>query len=153
MRRAIFLPIFLIATWASGSEPVAQGWQCVGNQDLTEAIEALVGPDAVDCGFYQMGRKLDSAVQRRAYECVRRAVRARKPFKFGTVRIPVDSAVTEILARSADGKLWFVVYDFMFDEGATQWNATCDSAGVDRESLYVDSEHCEKHSVGPLMKP
>src|SRR5262245_32420193 len=119
MRRAVLLALSVLAGAAVAGESARKAWSC--NQDLAESVDALVGPDAIDCGFHEMFKSLRKAVHRKAYGCVEQALRGDKPFRFGTRRIPLDSVVTEILVRSRDGKLWLIVHDYIFgEEQATQ---------------------------------
>lgn len=47
-------------------------------------------------------------------------------FRYGSVRIPMDSYATEVLVRSADGSLWLLVHDVMIDGEAPQfWVQRC----------------------------
>jgi hypothetical protein len=148
MRRAWLSSLLVLAGWAAAGAPGGLGWECGGNQGLANAIEKLAGPNAVDCGFHEMIGKTSFRARRLAHECVGRALQDHRPFKFATSRIPLDSFVTEVLVRSAEGKLWIIVIDEMIGEQPTQWTAVCKHVSVDRRTLYLDrNESCVDHPL------
>jgi hypothetical protein len=154
MRPAWLAGLVAFVGWVAAAEPAREGWGCMGNLRLATTIDQLTGPGAIDCGFHEIGRPLKYSAKRKANDCLRKALRGHKPFKFGTVRVPLDSIVTEVLVRSADGKLWMIVVDEMFDEQPTQWNAICREVRVDTDTLYLDgNESCEEYSGGTLYLP
>jgi len=156
MRAAAVLSLAWLTGCASTTPPIwpGPGWQMGGNAEFRAAVARLAEGATIDCGMHEMGRPLDPAVRRRVHDCVSRALRGNEAFKFGTARMPLDSFVTEVLVRSSDGKLWFLVYDWIpIEEYVTQWNATCSTASVDRKTLYVDAAQCKEHSEGPLTLP
>src|SRR5262249_23327730 len=150
MRAAWLLP-FLSAIGAA-APATAQPWKPVGYQGFAESIDALVGPGAIDCGFLDLLHEKQGAIAKReAYQCVRSALQGRRPFKFGTLRIPADSYGYEILARTPQGELWRVTFDRMLtdDESGQQWNQVCKSASIDAD-LIVRVEDCVNKPDGRL---
>src|SRR5262245_57997208 len=115
-------------------------WQPMGYAGFSESIDALVGSTAIDCGFLNMlDTKTTDAMKRRASDCVQAAMSGGQPFKFGTVRVPIDSYAYEVLARSSTGELWQITYDQMLleEDGAQQWNKVCKSATLERGTLFL----------------
>jgi hypothetical protein len=153
MRAAWLVLAMLGAGEAAEAPPVAHGWQPMGYQGFVESIDALVGPEAVDCGFFRIGGdEVTARVKRQAYQCVQSALKARQPFKFGTFRIPIDSYAHEILARSSRGELWQITYDVMLtdDETGQQWNQICNSVSIDKRTLLVLGTDCVSQPDGRL---
>ena len=152
MRWTIVTSLLVLTCWAHAGESGKSAWDCAGNQELATAIEKLVGPNVVDCGFHDLSEKIPARVRRQAHDCVSTAMHERRAFKFATISVPLDSIVTEVLVRAPDGKLWMIVVDQMFDEQPTQWNAVCERASVDQRTLYLDrNESCVEYSGGPLV--
>src|SRR5262245_8547732 len=112
MRVAWILPLVFGSCLAAEPGSAKLPWEPTGYQGFVESIEALVGPDAIDCGFHNLlDEKLTEAARAQAYRCVRDALKGNRPFKFGTLRIPVDSYGYEVLVRSPRGELWCVTFD------------------------------------------
>jgi hypothetical protein len=108
----------------------------------------------VDCGFVNLLETPGDAIRRHAYDCVRKALKSGRPFKFGTLRIPIDSYAYEVLARTPTGELWQITYDRMLvaEEGEQQWNRVCKSARIDRHTLVMRAEDCVSKPDGTLKK-
>jgi hypothetical protein len=144
--------VFAAVTACAGAGVVpdqARSWNAVGYEGFGASIDALVGPEAIDCGYWDLmsPTALKSHEKRRAFECVRRALRSGAPFKFGTVRIPLDSYSYEVVARASDGRLWMITFDIMIDDTAPQqWNRICEKVRVDARTLFA-------HGVGCVAKP
>lgn len=137
---------------AVAAEPDA--WLNVGYKGFGESIAALAGSGAVDCGFVNLlGESRPKRAQRkRAIACVRDASSRGVPFKFGTLRVPIDSYVHEVYVRTAAGERWKIVYDIMIDGDAPQqWNATCKDISVDPKTLYLNGTECVEKSTGRLV--
>jgi len=152
MRLTMLVSSVLLCSCAtSATQPTGQAWSSSGYAGFAASIDAFVGP-AVDCGFFDLiGGKPALAVRRQVHACVGRAITAGVPFKYGTRRLPLDSFATEVIARTADGKLWMIVFDIMIDgDAAQQWNQTCQTVAVDPRTLIVDAQGCVENSTGPL---
>ena len=133
--------------------PPVSHWEPRGYQGFTESIDALVGPDALDCGFLNLlDEKLSETSKRAAYQCVQSALSGKRAFKFGTLRIPADSYGYEILARTPQGELWRVTFDLMLtdDESGQQWNQVCKAASIDKQ-LIVHGKDCVNKPDGRLQ--
>jgi hypothetical protein len=130
-------------------------WKPMAYVGFAESIDRLAGPGAVDCGMYNLlGHEVTRKAKRIAFDCVQAALGSRTPFKYGTLRIPIDSFATEVLVRSAEGTLWLIGHDQMIDDdtGETQqqWNQECHSTYVDRHTLIISREDCRLRSEGQL---
>ena len=154
MRLLAVVSSVLLGSCATAT-PQATGhpWSPTGYEGFVESIDALVGPEAIDCGFFNLvGRKPASTVRRKARACVEQAVAAGHTFKYGTARLPIDSFATEVIARTADGTLWMIAYDVMIDGDAPQqWNRICQSVAVDPRTMIIDAQGCAENSTGRLV--
>ena len=147
--------VLLSSGMCVAGEPPRTGhpWEPAGYQGFVESIDALVGPEAVDCGFLNLLEDSTSQEARsRAHRCVRTALKGKQPFKFGTLRIPIDSYAYEVIARSSRGELWQVTFDLMLtdDESGQQWNRICRAASVDRKTLTIHGTDCVSQPDGRL---
>ena len=80
----------------------------------------------VDCGFVNLIEEPNRKKLRAGMNCARNAFESGKSFRYGSVRIPIDSYAHEVLIRSADGTLWFLVHDRMLgDDDAQYWEQKC----------------------------
>jgi hypothetical protein len=147
--------LVLILSGVCVAEPeVIRHWEPVGYQGFAESIDALAGPNAIDCGFLNLlDEKLGDAAKEKAYQCVQMALMSKRPFKFGTLRIPTDSYGYEVLARTPQGELWRVTYDRMLtdDESGRQWSEVCKSVSIDR-ALVVRGRDCVAKPEGRLER-
>ena len=80
----------------------------------------------IDCGFVSLVADQPREELRTGMRCARQAFGTSAAFRFGSVRIPMDSYATEVLVRRADGSLWLLVHDVMIDGDAPQfWTQRC----------------------------
>ena len=152
MRLVAPMSSLLLCACATGAQSAGDAWASQGYSGFAGSVDSLVGPDAVDCGFFDLMKDLPSRkIRRQAEQCVNNAVRDGRNFKFGTLRLPMDSYATEVIARTADGKLWSIVFDVMIDGDAPQqWNRICQEVGIDRATMIITTEGCVEHSNGTL---
>jgi hypothetical protein len=154
VRFAALVSSMLLCSCATAeTPPVAHAWPLSGYEGFVESIDAFVGPAVVDCGFFNLLEgKPTSNARHRALTCVERAIKSGQTFKYGTERLPIDSFATEVIARTADGKLWMVVFDVMVDGDAPQqWNQVCQSVAVDPRTMIIDAQGCVENSTGRLV--
>ena len=154
MRRAACLLSGLCAACVA---PEAQlwphAWEPRGYQGFSESIDAFAGPLAIDCGFFDMteGKTIGMGQRRQALACIAEATDRGLAFKFGTLRMPIDSYAHEIFVRTTKGQSWMIVYDVMIDGDAPQqWNRLCASVQVDPRTLLLHGEGCVEKSTGRL---
>jgi hypothetical protein len=155
MRVLFTLVLVCIAGCTAGTSNVRHDWQEFGYARFSRTIDELLGPGAVDCGYLDLIGGTPSAQARASTnECLRKARAGDAPFKYATVRLPIDSYAHEVFARTRDGTLWMIVYDIMVDGDAPQqWNQVCQSITVDRRTLMIRGEGCVEKSYGALDKP
>jgi len=154
MRLLALVSSMLLCSCATATPPPgAHAWNPTGYEGFVESIDALVGPTVVDCGFFDLlERKPASKVRRKAHACVEQAITAGQTFKYGTLRLPIDSFATEVIARTADGKLWMIAYDIMIDgEAPQQWNQICQKVVVDPRTMIINAQGCVEESTGRLV--
>ena len=123
----VLLAFILTACATAAVAPVdRQSWDACRCGWLEEETRALAGPDFVDCGFVNL---LEDSSDERLHDgmrCARQAFKQSRAFRYGSLRIPMDSYAREILIRSGDGKLWLVTHDMMLDGDAQQlWKQRC----------------------------
>jgi hypothetical protein len=107
--------------------PAPQSWESCHCDWLAQQASELAGPDMIDCGFVNLVGVRPRAEIRGGISCAREAFRNSAPFRYGSVRIPLDSYATEVLVRHADGSLWLLVHDVMLDGAAPQyWVHRCE---------------------------
>ena len=83
--------------------------------------------------------------------CARDAFATGHAFRYGSVRIPVDSYATEVLVRSKDGALWLLVHDVMIDGEAPQfWVQRCERLRFKPDHSGFEIGGCE---AAPEMTP
>jgi hypothetical protein len=154
--RAAWLLVVPLGACTTKPPPLTSGaWSPEGYKGFVESIDALVGPNAVNCGYVNLLEvEKGSQARRDAYACVQYVLARGLPFKFGTYRIPIDSHAYEVLARAPDGKLWEITYDQMVDddESGQQWNRTCRSVRMDRKTLDFIGVDCVQRPDG-MLKP
>jgi hypothetical protein len=122
--RIVFMSLVACASTPTFPAPSWDGCHCT---QLDEISRKLAGPAMTDCGFFDLTE--DSSHQRlhAGMRCARRAFGGTGAFRYGSVRIPIDSYATEVLVRALDGSLWLLTRDVMLDGDAPQlWVQRCD---------------------------
>jgi hypothetical protein len=116
-----------------------------------ESVDAMIGPEAMDCGFIRGEKPVADTRRRQAAECVSMGLNGRRPFKFGY--IPPHSSVAYIILRSQAGELWTVRYERKISDGhglETQVNQTCEGIFFDPAVLIYQGYICKLQSDGGL---
>jgi hypothetical protein len=135
--------------------PVAEAerpWKEHAYPGFVESIDALVGPGAHDCGFYDTREKRQTpAFHADVRRCVEDAMAGGNPFKFGHEYIAVDAHAWIVFARSPSGELWSIgVYnEALYGGGIAQTNRVCRSAKFFSDIRMIE-EGCVERSRGPL---
>jgi hypothetical protein len=155
VRLPFMLALMCIAACTTGTSAVRYDWQDFGYSRFSRSIDELLGADAVDCGYLDLiGDSPSVQARYQVNRCLRGARAGKAPFKYATLRLPIDSYAHEVYARTPDGSLWMIVYDIMIDGSAPQqWNQVCESITVDPRTLIIDGEGCVEKSYGALDKP
>ena len=94
-------------------------WSSFGYEGFGAKIERLAGAQAVHCGVVNLVNKKDpsnsGASVKLGRECIKKSIADGKPFKYGTVSIPIDSYLFEALIFTPEREYWIVHYDVMLD--------------------------------------
>lgn len=120
-------------------------WGEVGYVGLTEYVDRKAGPSALNCGFFEtFDRRTPRPYEVPGFACVQYAIENQNPFKYGTVRIPIDSYAYEVLVRDDSGTYWEIVYDVMIDGDAPQqWVRRCESVELFPKFSAYEGKECE----------
>lgn len=118
-------------------------WYPIGYEGFLESINLSSGSNVENCGFHDLMTEEGKKSVEYGYKCARQNANAGKPFKFGTVRLPIDSFAFEILIGTADSEYWLVVYDVMIDGDAPQqWAKKCNSIKFSRKNQDYEGKRC-----------
>lgn len=146
-----FFLVLLLGACASIEDYESHLWPKYAYSGFSEKIDRIAGGDAIDCGFYDLTQRNSNALKENAAglsDCVKASIKSDKPFKIGSVRIPVDSAAYEVLVYSPEKEYWTIVFDWMLDgSNAIHWVKRCDSVNVDVKSLSYKGEGCREVSA------
>jgi hypothetical protein len=131
--------------------PPESSWPFCCYEGFVESVDAMIGPQARDCGLLIADKPVADTRRRQAVECVSQALNGRDPFKFGY--LPPKSDVAYIMLRSQAGELWTVRYQRSFANGhglETQVNSVCQGIMFDPAVLIYQGYDCKLHSDGGL---
>jgi hypothetical protein len=113
-----------LAACASAPPP---SWRECHCDSIEERARNLAGSGMIDCGFVNLIEDRSRETLRAGMRCARHAFESSTAFRYGSIRIPVDSYATEVLVRAADGSLWLLTYDIMVDGDTPQsWVQRCE---------------------------
>jgi hypothetical protein len=128
-------------------------WKEHGYPGFVESIDALVGPGAHDCGYFDTDKGRQTAELRAAVRgCIEDAIAGGNPFKFGYEGLAVDAHQWKVIARAPSGELWVVQFfagPNVADRKQSQLNEVCRSVKFFRGFRTID-EGCVQKSRGPL---
>lgn len=114
-----FALLLLSCATSQQSTPDGSAWASFAYEGFGAKVERLAGVDAIDCGVINQVNKADPVNKgnsiKKARACVDKSVVSGRPFKYGTVRIPLDSYLFETLVYTPTKKYWIVHYDVMLD--------------------------------------
>lgn len=114
-----FALLLLSCATSQQTTPDGRAWAFFAYEGFGAKVERLAGTDAIDCGVINQVNKSDPVNKgnsvKKARACVEKSVAGRVPFKYGTVRIPLDSYLFEALVYSPTNEYWIVHYDVMLD--------------------------------------
>lgn len=122
MKVFFIVPVALLLLSCATSQqttPDGNVWASFAYEGFGAKVERLAGGDAIDCGVINRVNKNDPINKgnsiKRARACVDKSVASGVPFKYGTVRIPLDSYLFEALVYTPTNEYWIVHYDVMLD--------------------------------------
>lgn len=144
MRYSIVVLLTLVAGCASGPETQNfPDWEGVGYEGFADSIDVVAGAGARNCGFFNLLTEEGRRGRRRGIRCAQQAYADGVPFKFGTVRLPIDSYAYEVLVRSSTGENWEIVYDILIDGTSAQiWFRKCESISLSRNRPGYEVHDC-----------
>ena len=141
------LSICLLALGCAAEPPKLDypPWGEVGYQGFAEYVDRKAGRDALNCGFFEtFDRRRQRTYKVPGFACVDHAIRNGLPFKYGTVRLPIDSYAFEVLVRDSSGAYWDITYDVMIDGDAPQqWVKQCKFVELDHRFSTYEVGSCK----------
>jgi hypothetical protein len=132
---------------------VERPWKEHAYPGFVESIDALVGPGAHDCGYYDtIERRQTPEFHKFVRQCVEAAIASGNPFKFGHESTGVDAHTWVVLARSPSGELWYIHVSngALYGRGIGQLNSVCKSFRFFSDIRTIE-EGCVEKSRGPLL--
>ena len=123
-------------------------WEAFGYEGMADEINRLAGASSVNCGirnYLESGDPVNahmSPVESRA--CIKQSIHTKTPFRYGSIRIPIDSFLFDALVLSEAGEFWTIRYDVMVD-GTHNANfiERCKSVRVDYSRLAYEGIDCK----------
>ncbi len=142
-----FLAASIVATSCTSGPPILEypPWGDVGYNGFSEYVDQKAGPNALNCGFFEtFDRRRQRSYKVPGFDCVRHAVENNLSFKYGTVRLPIDSYAYQVLVRDESGVFWDITYDVMIDGDAPQqWVRRCEIVELIAQYSSYQVEDCE----------
>ena len=132
-------------------------WRNVCYDGFAEDVDAVAGPDAIDCGFH-VGPGASSRDIAQWQACGREAQASGKPFKFGYRSFGTDSAFCDVAIRTPEGELisWYLDFDVTGGGGtgprSALWASRCTGIAFEPGSIGPGSffalQGCEELTSG-----
>ena len=149
--RAGMVAALMVATMTAGFADSRSGWNIKPYEGFIESVDALVGDDAIDCGFLDRHQyELSTDRIKAGGDCVKEALHGKRPFKFGT-SAPGSNAFY-LLMRSKAGQLWTVRYSRWIANShlhEDHINQTCANVMID-DALQIHGIDCKFVDNGAL---
>lgn len=115
-------------------------------------INRLAGSNSINCGIRNHVEASDpvnthmTPTDSRA--CVKAAIQSKTPFRYGSIRIPIDSYLFEAAVLTKSGEYWLINYDSMVDDsGSLHDIARCKSINFDYAAMIYSGINCEPVSA------
>lgn len=160
MRSAHLLAITALSLTAcatSPSKPVnTSNWEDFGYEGMAAKINRLAGTGSINCGIHNHMEPEDPVnkilTPQESKACIKAAMKAGTPFRYGSIRIPTDSFLFDALVRSSTGELWTIKYDYMIDGSSNHhFIKRCKSASVDYSNLTYEGVDCQDVTAGEWL--
>lgn len=148
INRCILLSVFLLSCCSANEEKppsMPSGWDDIhGLFGLGERIDAVASSETKDCGFFDLIRSDATDPQLiRKWDCVSNLSLNTTPFKFGSLRLPIDSYVYEVVVRDNVGQYHMFTLDLSADVTSAQlWVERCSRVEFNDEILGYSRENC-----------
>jgi hypothetical protein len=132
--------IALIASAGAGcvGGPSQSGWPRTFDADITR----VAGEGVVDCGFFRLDGAGPASERRAARACMAEARNQGRPFKYGTLRVPMDSFAWEVFVHTPGGDFLFVQDEMVLQDFVQRWLQQCAKVEVHRCTGIIVAEQC-----------
>lgn len=123
-------------------------WKAFGYKGMAAKINRLAGIDSLNCGIHNKLESNDPAnshmTQTDSRDCVKQSILTKTPFRYGSIRIPTDSYLFDVLVLSSTGEYWTVRYDAMLDgSGSAHFIERCNSVKINYSDLTYEGVDCQ----------
>ncbi|MET0355689.1 MAG: hypothetical protein ABW044_02870 [Cellvibrio sp.] len=152
MRFVFFMVSAVLITSACTSAPVkpsnTSNWVDFGYEGMAAKINRLAGVGSINCGIRNHIEPDDSVnkllTPNESKACVKAAMKANTPFRYGSIKIPTDSYLFDALVLSSNGEFWTIKYDYMLDgSGNHHVIQRCKSASVEYAEMIYRGTDCQ----------
>lgn len=145
---AIFIVLLTACSTTAVKEPETSPWVAFGYRGMAGEVNRLAGKESLNCGIHNhldvndpVNSHMTIADSR---ACIKSAIGTQTPFRYGSVRIPLDSYLFDALVLTASGEYWSIKYDSMLDgSDAQRFIERCDDVKIDYKSLQYEGIGCE----------
>ena len=150
----ILLTIFLLSACSSQSTKRfhTSAWEDFGYEGMAGKINRLAGTTSANCGIRNHLASNDpvnkqmSVAQSRS--CIKTAIKQQTPFRYGSIRIPIDSFLFSALVLSQTGEFWLIDFDSMIDGSGSLHNIKkCSSVQIDYLYITFNGTDCQPVSA------
>lgn len=141
---------------ACTSQPAKQvdtsPWKTFGYEGMAEKINRLASSNSLNCGIRNhleasdpVNTQMTPADSR---TCVKAAIQSKTPFRYGSIRIPIDSFLFEALVLTNTGEYWLINYDSMVDgSGSLHDIERCEAVNFNYKTMTYSGVNCEPISA------
>lgn len=110
-----------------------------------DKINYISGDSAINCGFHETYVNSDISEAVDGYYCAKKAFKLNKPFKLGTLNLPIDSYWHEVFIKSDTDKFWHIIFDVMIDGTAPQlWIDCCENFKFNKSEKSLSGINCKR---------
>lgn len=148
--------VLVACTTPAVKQADTSAWQAFGYKGMAGKINRLAGVASFNCGIRNYLEPNDpvnthmSPADSRA--CIKQSILSKTPFRYGSIRIPIDSFLFDALVLSSTGEFWAVRYDTMLDgTGNSHFIERCKSVKVDYSKLTYEGVDCQPVSTEEWM--
>lgn len=145
----LFVIFIVVCSCAQNTYIAVEPWPQISYTGFKGSIDKLAGEGATDCGFHDLMSKEGKKSYKSGVRCAKEASKRGLPFKFGTVRLPIDSIAHEVLVLSQKSEYWLIVNDRMFDDDSPQqWTQKCKEIKFKNYVLFYQGVECTEVKNG-----
>lgn len=146
---ALLTSLLASCTTPAVKAPDKSPWEAFGYKGMAEEVNLLAGDESLNCGIHNRLNTSDPVnshmTQADSKQCIKNAISTQTPFRYGSVRIPIDSYLFDALVLSKPGQYWIVKYDAMLDGASAQrFIERCGSIRVNYDTLQYQGISCQK---------